>query len=125
MAYDSHVQEEQNMKQLVENRYTGLHFMFPPLPYAIIRCSICQIRCLSQVLCYVWCMLMQTIVENMRMNNEGRQIDAARVKGFPSLEEANVWLLENPEMTGRLPPFDFYSVYSVCSHLCMHEEHIV
>jgi hypothetical protein len=43
---------------------------------------------------------LQTIVENMRMNNEGRQISADRVKGFASLEAANVWLLANPEMTG-------------------------
>lgn len=46
---------------------------------------------------------MQTIVENIRNNNEGRAIDADRVKGFANLEEANAWLLENPEMTGGPP----------------------
>ena len=53
------------------------------------------VPCLNNVTC-----ALQTIVDNMRLNNEGRAISEDRVKGFASLEEANEWLLANPERTG-------------------------
>jgi hypothetical protein len=36
----------------------------------------------------------------MRESNEGRPIPEDKVEGFATIEEANAWLLENPEVAG-------------------------
>lgn len=41
---------------------------------------------------------MQSIIDAIRENN-GRAIDEDRVKSFESLDDANAWLIENPERT--------------------------
>lgn len=41
---------------------------------------------------------MQDVVTAIRTNN-GRVISEERVKGFASMDDANAWLLENPERT--------------------------
>ena len=76
----------------------------------------CVCACVRRVVCG-----MQTIVDNMRLNNEGREISEDRVKGFNSLEEANAWLLENPEMTGKPPSL---VAAHACVFLCLSLIHI-